>query len=96
MHKALALLALPLAACATMPDAPTGSQLAIAAGSIGSAAQQAAAPAPLTMPAQPFIVTAPGPAGPATPFYVTPTPLGATVTPGIVTTGPYNPVHLSN
>jgi hypothetical protein len=76
MTRLLALLALPLAACASTGD-------------YQGATPAPVAQAPLTMPAQPFIVTAPGPAGPATPYHVTPTPTGPIITPGVVTHGGY-------
>lgn len=74
----LTLLAPALAACASTGDYPGATPAAVA---------------PIAMPAEPFIVTAPGPAGPATPFYVVPTPIGATVTPGVL--APIHPVTLN-
>jgi hypothetical protein len=73
---ALALLGASLAACASTGDYP-------------GARPAPAAYAPLAMPAEPFVVTAPGPAGSATPYHVTPTPMGPIVTPGVVTHGGY-------
>ena len=85
MHRYFSLALLPiLAACASTGDYP-------GAAPVRALPAPAAVPtmAPLEMPAEPFIVTAPGPAGPATPYHVTPTPMGPVVTPGLVTHGGY-------
>lgn len=87
---ALALL-LPLAACTTWPDAGYAPAAPIA---------PAASTASMTWPTDPFIVTAPGPAGNMTPYHVMPTPGGgAVVQPGVLpplrrynTNGSYVPV----
>lgn len=88
---AVSLLLLPaLAACTTWPDA-----------GYAPAAPVARAPAPATAwPTEPFIVTAPGPAGVQTPYHVMPTPGGGgVVQPGVLqplrrynTNGSYIPV----
>jgi hypothetical protein len=88
MNRYLSLAMLPLlAACASTGDYPGAAPVRPLPA---APAARLAAP-PLEMPAEPFIVTAPGPAGPATPYHVTPTPMGPIVTPGVVTHGGYGP-----
>lgn len=71
-----ALLALPLAACASTGDY---------SGAAPVAPVTSAPIAEMTWPTDPFIVTAPGPAGAMTPYYVTPTPGGGSVVqPGVL------------
>lgn len=83
MTRLLALLALPLAACATP----------------GNYAYTPPAPSTAAMawPTEPFVVTAPGPSGAMTPYHVSPTP--GVVQPGVLqplrrynTNGSYIPV----
>lgn len=87
MRKLFAIMAMPLAACASIGDYPGAMPAPVAY----TAPARPLAAAPLVMPAEPYIVTAPGPAGPATPYHVTPTPMGPIVTPGVVTHGGYGP-----
>ena len=61
MRPALMLIA-PLAACASTGDYP------------GARPAPVASAAPLAWPTDPFVVTAPGPAGAQTPYNVLPTP----------------------
>lgn len=86
MRRLLLALALPLAACASTGEYPGAPPAPIA-----PVAAPRAAPV-LEMPAEPFIVTAPGPAGAFTPYHVVPMPMGPIVTPGVFTTGPYKPL----
>ena len=72
-----ALLALPLAACTTWPDAGYAPAPVAPIATPSTAAT--------AWPTDPFIVTAPGPSGALTPYHVMPTPGGgAVVQPGVL------------